>query len=97
MKWAIVYDDLSVVRGEGEEQWRAAPMNGVQFVVTEGGQTFSGHEYYFYTNGIIWPDDELGRLLERVGFIKAGRTTSDANFENARNIARQEERIIRGG
>jgi len=86
MKWAIVYDDLSVVRGEGELEWRLAPPDGVQWVVNEErlmGET----DYYYYHDGAFYHSDDLGPLLRKLGVVKFGRMANTKVWDKTREIA----------
>lgn len=89
MKWTIIYDNLSIVRGKGEVDFLKAPADGIQFIVWEDGRTFFDHNYYWYLNGVRDQTQDIGPLIRRLG-IKCGRTTTDKNFEDARQLAIRE-------
>lgn len=93
MKFSIIYDDLSIVRGNTEEDWNKAPTDGIQFIVLDNGQTLFDHEFYYFIKGALWQTNDVGPQLRRLGF-KFGRTASDTNFEAARQIAIEELKKI---
>lgn len=93
MRWAIVYDDLSVSRGEGEAAFAAARADGVQFVVWEDGRVHYDHDAYWYRDGMADQTNDLGPLMRRLG-IKFGRTTSAETFERARAMAAAERKAM---
>lgn len=95
MEWAIVYDDLSVVTGQGEEAWKAAPTDGILFVVFPTA-VLTSHDFYYYYDGATWFTDDLGPLLRKLGFIKFGRTTSPKNLESARQLAEEHFKVLNG-
>jgi len=86
MKWAIIYDDLKVVRGETEEEWKAAPSDGVEFVIVDG-HALCDLDYYYFYDGALYMASDLGPLLRKLGIIKFGRTASTTKFEAARKLA----------
>lgn len=95
MKWAIVYDDLTVKNGDGEAEFKLAPSDGVQFVVWENGEVFWDRDFYWYLDGIYDQTNDLGPLLRRLGWVKYGRTTSNENFEAARTLAVEAQRVFK--
>ena len=86
IKWAIVYDDMRVVRGCGEEEFKSAPSDGVQFVVWDSGQIFFDHDYYWYMDELYDQTNDIGPLMRKLG-VKCGRTVNNETFEKARVLA----------
>jgi hypothetical protein len=94
-RWRLWYDDGSTVEGATQEEWDAAPCDGViygmMFFSDGTAAHLSGMDLYWsrdFGDGAVFAhDSDRDGLLRRLRFVKWGRWTTLAKHDKAMSDA----------